>query len=58
MTNTYNSKLKNFNSISLTELKAKASYLKRIDKKYLLTLNQFSEILEDLKEDFNVLEIK
>lgn len=57
MTNNYNSKLKNFKSISLTELKTKASYLKRIDKKYLLNIKKFSEILEDLKEDFHVLEI-
>jgi len=58
MTNTYNSKLQNFEPISLTELNAKASYLKRIDKKYLLNMQQLSEILEELKKDFKVLEIK
>ena len=49
--------LKKFKSISLSELNAKASFLKRIDRKYLLTYNQFLEILGELKNDFKVLEI-
>lgn len=55
---TYTSRLQKFRTISLTELNATASYLKRIDTKYLLNSKQFSEILEDLKKDFHVLEIK
>jgi hypothetical protein len=42
----------------LSELNAKASFLKRIDKKYLLNWAQFSDVLDDLKNDFQVLEIK
>jgi hypothetical protein len=52
-----NKSLKKFKAISLSELNAKASFLKRIDRKYLLTYNQFLEILSDLKNDFKVLEI-
>lgn len=55
---TYTSRLQKFWTISLTELNATASYLKRIDTKYLLNGKQFSEILEELKKDFIVLEIK
>ncbi len=58
MKSNYNSKLQKFSTLSLTELNAKASYLKRIDKKYLLNWSQFSEILNELKKDFQVLEIK
>ncbi len=54
----YNSKLQNFDTISLSELNSKASFLKRVDRKFLLNTKQFAEILEDLKKDFNVLEIK
>lgn len=50
-------KLNNFSALSLTELNSKASYLKRIDRKFLLTYWQFMEVLNDLKEDFQVLEI-
>lgn len=58
MNTTYNTKLKDFDTISLTELNAKASYLKRIDKKFLLNGKQFASILDNLKKDFKVLEIK
>jgi len=58
MKSNYNSKLQNFSTLSLTELNAKASFLKRIDKKYLLNWKQFSDVLDDLKKDFQVLEIK
>lgn len=57
MATAFDSKLQNFQALTLTELNAQASYLKRIDRKFLLTKSQFSEILEDLKEDFQVLEI-
>lgn len=53
----YNEKLKNFKAITLTQLNSTASFLKRIDKKYLLNAKQFSEILSDLKQNFKVLEI-
>jgi|GEM_PF-1388431 hypothetical protein len=52
-----NKNLKKFKAISLSELNATASFLKRIDRKYLLTYNQFLEILPELKNDFKVLEI-
>ena len=58
MGSTYNTKLQGFEPISLTELNAKASYLKRIDKKYLLNGVQFAEVLGELQNDFKVLEIK
>ena len=57
MATTFDTKLEKFQALTLTELNAQASYLKRIDRKFLLTKNQFAEILEDLKEDFQVLEI-
>lgn len=57
MTIIFNEQLKTFNKLSLTELNAKASYLKRIDRKFLLTTLQFKNVLEDLKTDFQVLEI-
>lgn len=49
--------LKDFSSLTLTELNSTASFLKRIDTKFLLTKKQFSLLLEDLKEDFRILEI-
>ena len=49
--------LKNFSKISLSELNAKASFLKRIDEKYLLTESEFKNILDKLRNDFYVLEI-
>ena len=54
----YNSKLQNFSTLNLSELNSSASFLKRIDTKYLLNGKQFSEVLEELKNDFHVLEIK
>lgn len=53
----YSTKLKSFKAISLKELNATASFLKRIDVKFLLNGKQFSSILEELKDKFNVLEI-
>jgi len=49
--------LKTFEKLTLTELNSTASFLKRIDRKFLLTTSQFKETLEDLKKDFRVLEI-
>ncbi len=53
----YTSKLQDFKTISLTELNSKASFLKRIDKKYLLSYNQLKNIIDELIEDFSILEI-
>lgn len=49
--------LKKFDKLNLTELNASASFLKRIDRKFLLTSTQFKDVLADLKDDFRVLEI-
>ncbi len=46
-----------FEKISLDELNQTSSYLKRIDRKFLVTTNQFKELLKDFKKDFKVLEI-
>lgn len=46
-----------FSPISLTELNSSASFLNRIDTKFLVTEKKFSKILKDLKKDFYVLEI-
>jgi len=43
--------------MSLTELNTTASYLKRIDRKFLTTEKQFLELLGDLSNDFKTLEI-
>lgn len=53
-----NNRLKTFNQISLSELNAQASFLDRIDTKYLLTESEFNEILKDLEEEFYILDIK
>ena len=57
MATKFNDKLKSFKPITLTELNSTASFLKRIDRKFLLNSKQFSDILSDLKEQFQVLEI-
>ena len=57
MTYDFSSHLVNFEALSLAELNATASFLKRIDTKFLLTKDQFMQILHELKEDFRVLEI-
>jgi len=50
-------KLKNFSKLTLTELNSQASFLKRIDTKFLITKKQFFNLLDDFKKDFKVLEI-
>ena len=50
-------RLSGFSAINLTELNATASYLKRIDRKFLLTEKKFLKVLEDLSDDFRALEI-
>jgi len=51
------SRLSGFSAINLTQLNATASYLKRIDRKFLMTEEQFLKILWDLSADFKALEI-
>ncbi len=53
----FGNNVSDFGSINLTELNATASFLKRIDKKYLITEGQLAAVLKDLKWGFNVLEI-
>lgn len=53
----FNNKLKDFKPITLTELNSTASFLKRIDRKFLLNSKQFSDVLSELKSEFQVLEI-
>jgi hypothetical protein len=55
--NTLNTKLKGFKAISLRELNATASFLKRIDRKYLLNSSQFLDVVDDLRKNFDILEI-
>jgi len=47
----------NFEKITLDELNQTSSYLKRIDRKFLVTASQLKEILKDVTKDFKVLEI-
>ena len=57
MTSYFNNKLKDFIPLTLTELNATASFLKRIDTKFLLTKDDFNKMLKDLLHDFKILEI-
>ena len=50
-------KINDFHSINLSELNSQASFLKRKDRKYLLTEKQFSKLFQSLENDFKVLEI-
>jgi hypothetical protein len=56
-TGDFKKQLKDFDPMTLTELNATASYLKRIDTKFLLTKAEFQDILKVLQKDFQVLEI-
>ncbi len=51
------STLQDFSAINLEKLNASASFLDRIDRKFLLSYSQFEELLEDFKKDFYILEI-
>lgn len=53
----FNNRLKSFAHISLSQLNAQASFLDRIDTKYLMTEDQFENILWELEQDFFLLEI-
>jgi len=49
--------VKDFEKITLDELNQTSSYLKRIDRKFLVTASQLKDILKDITKDFKVLEI-
>lgn len=49
--------LKDFKIISLEGLNSSASFLKRLEKKYLLNSKQFLRLLPELKKNYNILEI-
>lgn len=53
----FNQRLKSFAPISLTQLNAQASFLDRVDVKYLMSEQDFENILSDLEENFFILEI-
>lgn len=57
MTTDFNQRLKSFAPISLTQLNAQASFLDRIDVKYLMSEQDFEKVLADLEENFYLLEI-
>lgn len=50
-------KLKDFAPISLTEMNTTASFLDRIEKKYLISKDQLGLVLKELEKDFYVLNI-
>ncbi|MCD5380730.1 polyphosphate polymerase domain-containing protein [Candidatus Gracilibacteria bacterium] len=51
------STLSEFSQINLEQLNASASFLDRIDRKFLLTEKQLEDILKEFDDDFYVLEI-
>jgi hypothetical protein len=57
MNTEFENRLAKFDPLTLTELNANASFLKRIDTKFLLTKNEFNLLLTDLLKDFRILEI-
>lgn len=57
MTWNFSQTLNDFQPLTLTQLNAQASFLKRIDRKFLLTTQEFWDFLKELKNDFQVLEI-
>lgn len=52
-----NQKLLSFSPISLSQLNAQASFLDRVDVKYLMSEEDFENILKDLEKNFYLLEI-
>ena len=49
--------LEGFEPISLDEVDERAALQRRVDSKYLLTVEQLEELLEELRRDHQVLEI-
>lgn len=49
--------LKDFATISLEELNATMSLMERVEKKYLITLNDFGELMDELRDDYYILSI-
>jgi len=56
MTN-FLSTLNDFSAINLEQLNTSASFLDRIDRKFLLTQSQLEEILDEFDSSFYVLDI-
>lgn len=52
-----NAILNDFQALTLTELNASASFLKRIDRKFILPVDDLLKILEKLQNKFQILEI-
>lgn len=57
MTTVFKDTLSGFKSLSLEDLNSKASYLKRIDRKFLLNTTELKNVLADINKDFEALEI-
>ncbi|USN58376.1 MAG: polyphosphate polymerase domain-containing protein [Candidatus Peribacteria bacterium] len=53
----FDTTISGFKPISLSEMNAQASFLDRIDTKYLVSEKEFAQVLEKLQEDFYVLDI-
>lgn len=53
----FSQSLKTFSPISLSELNVQASFLDRIDTKYIMNEDEFEKILKDLEDKFYILEI-
>jgi hypothetical protein len=49
--------LEKFNPLTLTELNANASFLKRIDRKFIVPVEDLEKILKKLENKFQILEI-
>lgn len=62
MTNETNTKLfdvlRDFDTISLEELNATMSLMERIEKKYMISLNDLGKIMKQLHKDYYILAIK
>lgn len=53
----FNNKLNSFDPITLSQMNSGASFLERIDTKYILTEKDFNDIIVDLEKDFYILNI-
>jgi hypothetical protein len=49
--------IQEFSPIGLDEMNTKSQLMDRVDTKFVLTINQFTEILSELKNEYKVLEI-
>lgn len=53
----FNNKLSSFAPITLSQMNSNASFLERIDTKYILTEKDFDKVMSDLEKDFFILSI-